>query len=178
MMGHKRKKAHLLGSLSTNGTEKCKVSIMVFLKEDLKPLCCLLVCLFITAARVWRRWWWWWCWEEAEKEEVGLRLIGIPTFFRGVRELSPRSFDTFRKRQVTPRCPHPTPPKKREEGRGDGGEEMGGGRMMVHLRAGFGAMTQVRLSVCMSVLLYLCFDMCVCVCVPAFMHIHVEACTL
>lgn len=47
--------------------------------------------------------------------------------------------------------------------------------MRVHLGASFGAVTQVRLSVCVNIALPVL--RCVCVCVAVFMHIQVEACT-
>ena len=50
--------------------------------------------------------------------------------------------------------------------------------MRVHLGASFGAVTQVRLSVCVNIALVCCdVCVCVCVCVCVLMHIQVEACT-
>lgn len=66
------------------------------------------------------------------------------TFFRTARGLSPRCFDTFRNRQVTPGLPSPPKMKRIEKG---------GGKMRVHLGASFSTMTHAQLRVGGSVAL-------------------------
>lgn len=103
------------------------------------------------------------------QREVGLRLIGIQTSFRGARGLWQLLEETG---------DAAVPPTQEESKMGEG--KKGGGRLKVHLRASFEVVTQVLLCLCEFSL-----PVCVCVCLysciymwePAhFQHGEVSVC--
>lgn len=108
------------------------------------------------------------------QREAGLRLIGIPTYFRGAWGLSLLCFDGFIRRQVTPECP---PPKKRGKWKKGRRVEVGWG-----CTSGWALVSWLRFfCVCANAAL----PVCVCVCLyssiymwkPAhFQHREVSVC--